>query len=226
MPSAPAAGGLIVTGGFAPCQDSFIIRFAARHPRPEAGGQAPPRHRGGAQTAGGKIALQILHRPLRLSPAVRLGPSKCAINPFTPRALSNWGIRRTIGDYARCAQLAQKAGYTTASRSWAPGLPDQPVHRAADQPTHRPVGRPVRNRIRLAVEIVKRDARQVGPNFIIIFRLSMLDLVEGGSSWDEVVAAGEGHRGGRRDHHQYRHRLARSAHPDHRDHGAARRLRW
>ena len=81
------------------------------------------------------------------------------------------------------------------------------------------------NRIRFPVEIVRRTRAAVGRDFIIIFRLSMLDLVEGGSTWDEVVALAQGGRGGRRDDHQHRHRLARGARADDRDDGAARGVR-
>jgi 2,4-dienoyl-CoA reductase (NADPH2) len=81
------------------------------------------------------------------------------------------------------------------------------------------------NRIRFPSRSCAASARRVGPNFIIIFRLSMLDLVEGGSTLGRSGAARQGHRGRRRHDHQHRHRLARGAHPDHRHDGAARGLR-
>ena len=77
--------------------------------------------------------------------------------------------------------------------------------------------------MRFPIEIVRRMREAVGPDFIIIYRLSMLDLVDGGQTWDEVVALAQGRRGRRRDDHQHRHRLARGAHPDDRHQRAARR---
>ena len=86
-------------------------------------------------------------------------------------------------------------------------------------------GGSVENRQRFPVEIVRRMRAAVGRDFIIIYRLSMLDLVENGQRWDEIVALAQEDRSGRRDAHQYRHRLARGAHPDHRDERAARGVR-
>jgi 2,4-dienoyl-CoA reductase (NADPH2) len=114
--------GLIVTGGFAPNQDGSpgAARKAPRALLPLAGGQAPHRHRRRAR-AGGKICLQILHtgryayHPLA-GVALAL---KSPISPFAPRALTGWGVQKTIADYARCARLRRRPA-TTASRSWAP----------------------------------------------------------------------------------------------------------
>jgi 2,4-dienoyl-CoA reductase (NADPH2) len=139
--------------------------------------------------AGGKICLQILHtgryayHPL----AVSASKLKSPISPFAPRALTGWGVRKTIADYAKCAHLAQKAGYDGVEIMGSEGyLINQFI---APKTNHRTDewGGPFENRIRFAVEIVRRTREKVGPNFIIIFRLSMLDLVEDGSSWEEVV---------------------------------------
>ena len=79
--------------------------------------------------------------------------------------------------------------------------------------------------MRLPVEIVRRTRAAVGPDFIIIYRLSMLDLVADGRRWDEVVRLAQASRARRRHDHQHRHRLARGARADHRDLGAARGVR-
>ncbi len=185
---AKGGAGLIVTGGFAP-------NLAGRG-SPKASQLSFPwqvgKHRivtDAVHTAGGKICLQILHtgryayHPL----AVSASKLKSPISPFAPRALSGWGVRKTIADYARCAKLAQKAGYDGVEIMGSEGyLINQFI---APKTNHRTDewGGPFENRIRFAVEIVRRTREKVGPNFIIIFRLSMLDLVEDGSTWEEVV---------------------------------------
>jgi len=185
---AKGGAGLIVTGGFAP---NLAGRGSPMHSQLSFPWQVG-KHRivtDAVHAAGGKICLQILHtgryayHPLAVS-ASRL---KSPISPFAPRALSGWGVRKTIADYARCARLAQKAGYDGVEIMGSEGyLINQFI---APKTNHRTDewGGPFENRIRFAVEIVRRTREKVGPNFIIIFRLSMLDLVEDGSSWEEVV---------------------------------------
>jgi 2,4-dienoyl-CoA reductase (NADPH2) len=185
---ARGGAGLIVTGGFAPNFAGRISPFGSQLSFPWQVGK----HRlitEAVHQEGGKIALQILHtgrygyHPLCVSASKLRAP----INRFTPRALTQWGIRKTIGDYARCARLAQKAGYDGVEIMGSEGyLINQFIAPQTNQRTDQ-WGGPFENRIRLAVEIVKATRAKVGPNFIIIFRLSMLDLVEGGSSWEEVV---------------------------------------
>ncbi|MCZ2419496.1 MAG: NADPH-dependent 2,4-dienoyl-CoA reductase [Burkholderiales bacterium] len=185
---AKGGAGLIVTGGFAP-------NLAGRG-SPKASQLSFPwqvgKHRivtEAVHAAGGKICLQILHtgryayHPL----AVSASKLKSPISPFAPRALSGWGVKKTIADYARCARMAQKAGYDGVEIMGSEGyLINQFI---APKTNHRTDewGGPFENRIRFAVEIVRRTREKVGPNFIIIFRLSMLDLVEDGSTWEEVV---------------------------------------
>ena len=180
--------GLIVTGGFSPNLAGRVYHFGSQLSFPWQVGK----HRlvtEAVHAAGGKIALQILHtgrygyHPLNVAPSSLRAP----INRFKPRALTGWGIRKTIGDYARCARLAQKAGYDGVEIMGSEGylinqfIAPQTNHRTDDW------GGPFENRIRFAVEIVRATREKVGPNFIIVFRLSMLDLVEGGSTWEEVV---------------------------------------
>ncbi len=182
--------GLIVTGGIAP-------NFSGRlEPRAFAAfvrlaGREAPHVTDAVHAAGGRIAMQILHaRPLlriTRSPS-RRRRSKSPITPFRPRALTGWGVRRTIAAYVRCAALAQRAGYDGVEIMGSEGyLINQFI---APQTNLRDDdwGGSFLNRIRFPVAIVRRTREAVGPNFIIIYRLSMLDLVEGGSTWDEVVA--------------------------------------
>ena len=181
--------GLIVTGGIAP---NFSGRIDPRASQLSFGWQIA-KHRlvtDAVHTAGGRIAMQILHggryayHPLAVAPSALKSP----ITPFRPRALTGWGVRRTIAAYARCAVLAQRAGYDGVEIMGSEGyLINQFV---APQTNMRDDawGGSFLHRIRFPVAIVRRTREAVGPNFIIIYRLSMLDLVEGGSSWDEVVA--------------------------------------
>ena len=181
--------GLIVTGGFAPNLAGRVYHFGSQL----SFGWQVGKHRmvtDAVHAAGGKIALQILHtgrygyHPLNVAPSKLRAP----INRFSPRALTGWGIRKTIRDYASCAELAQRAGYDGVEIMGSEGyLINQFVAPQTNQRKDQ-WGGSFENRIRFAVEIVRTTRAKVGPNFIIIFRLSMLDLVEGGSNWDEVVA--------------------------------------
>jgi 2,4-dienoyl-CoA reductase (NADPH2) len=186
---AQGGAGLIVTGGIAP-------NFAGRV-EPRASQLSYPwqvgKHRiitDAVHAAGGKIAMQILHAGRYACHPLSVAPSslKSPITPFRPRALTGWGVGRTIAAYVRCAQLAQRAGYDGVEIMGSEGyLINQFI---APQTNHRDDewGGSFLNRIRFPVAIVRRTREAVGPNFIIIYRLSMLDLVEGGSTWDEVVA--------------------------------------
>jgi len=185
-----ARGGvaLIVTGGIAP---NLSGRLEPRASQLSFSWQAA-KHRivtDAVHRAGGKIALQILHagryayHPLAVAPS----PSRSPISPFRARGLTSWGVRKTISDYVRCAQLAQRAGYDGVEIMGSEGyLINQFV---APQTNHRndEWGGSFEHRIRFPVEIVRRTRDAVGKEFIIIYRLSMLDLVDGGSNWDEVV---------------------------------------
>ncbi len=181
--------GLIVTGGIAPNFAGRVEPRAAQLSWPWQVG----RHRlitEAVHAAGGKIALQILHagryayHPLSVAPSALRSP----ITPFRPRALTRWGVGKTIAAYVRCALLAQRAGYDGVEIMGSEGyLINEFV---APRTNHREDewGGSLENRLRLPVEIVRRTREGVGCDFILIFRLSMLDLVDGGSTWDEVVA--------------------------------------
>ncbi len=181
--------GLIVTGGVSP---NLAGRLEPRASQLSFPWQLA-KHRvvtGAVHAAGGRIALQILHagryayHPLSVAPSAIRSP----ITPFKPRALTRWGIGKTIADYARCARLAQRAGYDGVEIMGSEGYLINEF--TAPRTNHRgdEWGGALENRIRFPVETVRRTRESVGANFIIIYRLSMLDLVEGGGTWDEVVA--------------------------------------
>ncbi|HRD90992.1 MAG TPA: NADPH-dependent 2,4-dienoyl-CoA reductase, partial [Accumulibacter sp.] len=181
--------GLIVTGGIAPNQDGVVMPGAAAL---ENEAQVV-KHRlvtDAVHAAGGKIAMQILHtgRYAYHRGAVAPSPVQAPISPIRPRELSAEDIERTLDDYARCAGLAQSAGYDGVEVMGSEGyLINQFIARQTNF-REDGWGGSFENRIRFALETVRRVRATTGPNFIIIFRLSMLDLVEGGSTWDEIVA--------------------------------------
>ena len=180
--------GLIVTGGIAPNQDGVVMPGAAVLEN-EAQAEKHRQITAAVHQAGGKIALQILHTGRYAYHRGAVAPSavQAPISPIRPRELSEEDIERTLRDYARCASLAQLAGYDGVEVMGSEGyLINQFI---AQQTNFREDGWGgcFENRIRLAVESVRRVRAATGPNFIIIYRLSMPDLVEGGSTWDEIV---------------------------------------
>ncbi|GAF47404.1 NADPH-dependent 2,4-dienoyl-CoA reductase [Rhodococcus wratislaviensis] len=186
-----ARGGvaLIVTGGYAPNRTGWLLPFGAKLTnRVEA-----RRHRAitkAVHDEGGKIALQILHagRYSYQPFSVSASSIKAPINPFRPRKLTGRGVRWQIRNFVRCARLAQKANYDGVEIMGGEGyFINQFLCERTNKRTDNWGGTP-ENRRRMAVEIVRRTRKAVGPNFIIIFRLSMADLVEGGQTWDEIVA--------------------------------------
>ncbi|TQC45334.1 NADPH-dependent 2,4-dienoyl-CoA reductase [Rhodococcus sp. WS4] len=186
-----ARGGvaLIVTGGYAPNRTGWLLPFGAKLTnRVEA-----RRHRAitkAVHDEGGKIALQILHagRYSYQPFSVSASSIKAPINPFRPRRLTSRGVRWQIRNFVRCARLAQQANYDGVEIMGGEGyFINQFLCERTNKRTDKWGGTP-ENRRRMAVEIVRRTRAAVGPNFIIIFRLSMADLVEGGQTWDEIVA--------------------------------------
>ena len=180
--------GLIVTGGIAPNAAGWTKPFAGTL----SGRRHLARHRlvtDAVHGEGGRICMQILHtgryayHPLAVAPS-RL---KAPISRFTPRALSERGIQGQIADFVRCAKLAQEAGYDGVEIMGSEGYFINQFLVARTNHREDGWGGSWNNRMRLPIEIVARTRAAVGPSFIIIYRLSMLDLVEGGSSWDEVV---------------------------------------
>jgi len=180
--------GLMVTGGIAPNDEGGVYSGAAKLTN---AGEAE-QHRIVTQAvheAGGKICLQILHAGRYAYSPKQVAPSaiKAPINPFTPRELDEEGIEKQIQDFVTCSTLAQSAAYDGVEIMGSEGyFINQFLAAHTNHRTDR-WGGSYENRMRLAVAIVRRVREAVGPQFIIIFRLSMLDLVEGGSSWEEIV---------------------------------------
>jgi len=180
--------GLIVTGGISPNRSGWLLPFGGtlnslldiwNHRRLTRA----------VHEEGGKIALQILHsgrygyQPL----VVSASPLKSPISMFRPRALSERGIMRTIADYVRCARLAKKAGYDGIEIMGSEGyLLNQFLCARTNLRTDR-WGGSLENRMRLPVEIVRQVRAALGTDFIIMYRHSLLDLVDGGNTWDDVV---------------------------------------
>ena len=215
--------GLMVTGGIGPNDEGGVYSGAAKLTTEEEALKHQIVTRA-VHEAGGKICMQILHAGRYAYSPKQVAPSaiQAPINPFKPKELDEEGIEKQISDFVTCSTLAQQAEYDGVEIMGSEGyFINQFLAAHTNHRTDR-WGGSYENRMRLPVEIVRRVREAVGPNFIIIFRLSMLDLVEGGSTWEEIVHAGQGHRAGRCDHHQHRHRLARSADPDHRHQSAAR----
>jgi 2,4-dienoyl-CoA reductase (NADPH2) len=180
--------GLIVTGGIAPNEAGAVFPNAAKLSTPEEAAHHAiiPQ---AVHKEGGKICLQILHAGRYAYHPKLVGPSalKAPINGFTPRALSSDEVWQTIEDYAHCAAMAQQAGYDGVEIMGSEGyFINQFIVKRTNHRTDE-WGGEYTNRMKLPVEIVKSVRAKVGPNFIIIYRLSMLDLVEGGSTWPEVV---------------------------------------
>lgn len=181
--------GLIVTGGISPNRQGWLLPF---------GGTLNfigdlPNHRRVTRAVheeGGKIVMQILHagrygyQPF----VVSASGIKSPISRFKPKALTESGIEDTIRAYARCAKLARMAGYDGVEVMGSEGyLLNQFLCARTNKRTDR-WGGSIENRMRLAVEVVRRIRAAAGEDFIIMYRHSVLDLVEGGNTWDEVVA--------------------------------------
>ena len=180
--------GLIVTGGFAPNIVGWLSPFGSRL----SSSRAAKKHRvitDAVHEAGGKIALQILHAgrygytPLSVAPSAIKSP----ISPFKPRALSSAGIERQIKAFVRAGVLAREAGYDGVEVMGSEGYFINEFLVATTNQRTDEWGGSYANRMRFPVEVVRRMREAVGKDFIIIYRLSMLDLVPDGQSWEEVV---------------------------------------
>ena len=180
--------GLMVTGGIGPNEEGSVYAGAAKLSTPEEAEQ----HKIVTQAvhaAGAKICLQILHAGRYAFSPKSVAPSaiQAPINPFKPIELDEAGIEKQIQDFVNCAVLAQSANYDGVEIMGSEGyLINQFLVTHTNQRTDQ-WGGSYENRMRFALDILRRVREAVGPEFIIIFRLSMLDLVEKGSSWDEVV---------------------------------------
>ncbi|MEE1951270.1 NADPH-dependent 2,4-dienoyl-CoA reductase [Pseudomonas alcaligenes] len=180
--------GLMVTGGIGPNEEGGVYSGAAKLTTPEEAEKHKIVTRA-VHEAGGKIAMQILHAGRYAYSPKLVAPSaiQAPINPFKPNELDEDGIQKQINDFVNCAKLAQQAEYDGVEVMGSEGyFINQFLVAHTNHRTDR-WGGSYENRMRLPVEIVSRIREAVGPNFIIIYRLSMLDLVEGGSTWDEIV---------------------------------------
>ncbi|MCB9641645.1 MAG: NADPH-dependent 2,4-dienoyl-CoA reductase [Myxococcales bacterium] len=192
--AARAAGdvGLIVTGGVAPNRAGWVKPFAAKL----SNSWEVRKHRyvtDAVHREGGVICMQILHAGRYSYSPLAVAPSaiKAPISPFKPRALSNSGVRRTIADFVNCAVKAKAAGYDGVEVMGSEGyLINQFIAKHTNKRNDE-WGGEYEKRMRFPVEIVKQIRAAVGPEFLIIYRLSMLDLVPDGSTWQEVVQLGK-----------------------------------
>jgi len=180
--------GLIVTGGYAPNKRGWLKPFASEMTtRLQA-----MRHRevtGSVHEEGGAIALQVLHagrygyHPLSVSASRRKSP----ITPFRPSALSSRGVDRTATDFARSIALARKAGYDAVEVMGSEGYLINQFLAARTNDRTDAWGGSAEKRMRFPVEVVRRARELVGDGFPIVYRISLLDLVEGGQTWEEVL---------------------------------------
>ncbi len=186
---ARGGAGLIVTGGYAPDKRGWLKPFASEMTtRLHA-----ERHRevtDAVHAEGGAIALQVLHagryayHPFSVGASARKSP----ITPFRPRALSTRGVDRTASRFARSAALAVKAGYDAVEIMGSEGyLLNQFLAARTNDRTDR-WGGSAEKRMAFPVEVVRRTRDLVGPDFPIVYRISLLDLVEDGQTWEETVA--------------------------------------
>lgn len=181
--------GLIVTGGIAPNRQGWTAPFSAR--------MTTNKHAESHQVItnevhkhGGKICMQILHAGRYGYHPFLVAPSniKSPITPFKPFQLTESGIKRTIKDFVNCAKLSKIAGYDGIEIMGSEGyLINEFIAKRTNKRTDK-WGGVYENRMRLPIELIKQTRAAVGEEYIIIYRLSMLDLVENGSSWEEVVA--------------------------------------
>ncbi len=184
--------GLIVTGGFSPNRAGWLYPFSSKLTTH----REARNHRVVTQAVhehDGKIALQLLHagryayHPFSVSASALKAP----ISKFRPRALSDRGVRAQVDAFARATALAREAGYDGVEIMGSEGyFINQFLAPRTNKRTDR-WGGSAENRRRIAVEVVRRCREAAGPDFILIYRLSMIDLVEDGQTWDEVVALGQ-----------------------------------
>ena len=181
--------GLMVTGGISPNIVGWLKPFGGKL----SWSWEIHKHRIVTQAvheAKGKICMQILHagrygyHPFTVSASGIQAP----INPFKPRTLGNWGVERQINAFVNCAKLAREAGYDGVEIMGSEGYLINQFLSPRTNKRDDQWGGNAENRMRFAVEIVRRTREAVGKDFIIIYRLSMLELVDEGSAWDEILA--------------------------------------
>ncbi|MGJ8745178.1 FAD-dependent oxidoreductase [Polaribacter sp.] len=184
--------GLIVTGGISPNIQGWTAPFSSRMSTVKHA-KEHQKITTAVHKEGGKICMQILHagrygyHPFNVAPSKIKSP----ITPFKPFKLTKSGIKRTLKDFVKSAKLSKLAGYDGVEIMGSEGyLINQFIAKRTNKRTD-DYGGDYKNRMRLPIELVKQTREAVGLEFIIIYRLSMLDLVENGSSWQEVVQLGK-----------------------------------
>lgn len=189
---ASAEVGLIVTGGISPNRAGWLVPFGARM---STNDQAEKHEiiTNAVHEVGGKIAMQILHagrygyHPLNVSASAIKAP----ISPFKPRALTKRGISRTISAFARSAKLAQDSGYDGVEIMGSEGyLINQFLSLRTNKRTDEWGGN-IKGRSKFPLEILKAIRQKVGDKFIVVYRLSMLELVDEGAHWEDIVYTGK-----------------------------------
>ncbi len=181
--------GLMVTGGVSPNMTGWLKPFSGKL----SWKWEIHKHRivtKAVHAAGGRICLQLLHAGRYAAHPFAVAPSKVKspISPVTPRALSARAVDRLINDYAHSARLARDAGYDGVEVMGSEGYLINEFLAPRTNKRNDAWGGDAGKRMRFAVEIVRRTREACGPDFILIYRLSMLELVDDGSSWDETIA--------------------------------------
>lgn len=180
--------GLIITGGVSPNRQGRFLSKASKLTSQKEADQ----HRVVTQAvhqAGGKIALQLLHTGRYAYHPFLVAPSrlKAPISPFTPWKMTGFGIRRTIAAYVKAACLAKSAGYDGVEIMGSEGYLINEFLAPATNHRRDAWGGSLENRMRFPLEMIRALRRDLGPDFLVIFRISLLDLVHNGSTWEEVV---------------------------------------
>ena len=186
---ARGGAGLIITGGFSPNQEGLMEPGGPIFDSPDQIAEHRP-VTSAVHAAGGRIALQILHAGRYAKVATAVGPSAIAspINPNAPRRMNEADILRTIDDYANTAALAREAGYDGVEIMGSEGYLINEFTAPRTNDRSDAWGGTLEHRLRLPAEIMRTVRARVGRDFLVIFRVSSIDLVEGGLTADEVAA--------------------------------------
>ncbi|MGQ0501423.1 MAG: oxidoreductase [Panacagrimonas sp.] len=184
---------LIVTGGFSPNEEGLVGPAGRMFARADQ----IPEHRlmtGAVHEAGGKLCLQILHAGRYAKHDQIVAPSaiRSPINPRIPRALGSDEVEQTIQDYVRCAMLGREAGYDAVELMGSEGYLLHQFFAPRSNQRDDEWGGSLENRMRVPLEVARRTRAALGPDFLIVYRISIIDLVEGGNTGEEIVTLARG----------------------------------